>query len=84
MPIALGGEANMYWLWRTHWAGHELMHGSVLESSGRPQYNIAEVTKAAEDFKKASAFVTGTKVDTKAALHFTALNDKLYAKPAHC
>ena len=79
MPIALGGEANMYWLWRTHWAGHELMHGSVLESSGRPQYNIAEVTKAAEDFKKASAFVTGTKVDTKAALHFTALNDKLYA-----
>ena len=35
--------------------------------------------KAAEDFKKASAFVTGTKVDTKAALHFTALNDKLYA-----
>ena len=21
MPIALGGEANLYWLWRSHWAG---------------------------------------------------------------
>lgn len=79
LPIALGGEANMYWLWRTHWAGHELMHGSVLESSGRPQYNTAEVTKAAEDFKKASDFVTGTRVETKVALHFTAMNDKLFA-----
>lgn len=79
MPIALGGEANLYWLWRTHWAGHELMHGSILESSGRPQYNISEVTRAAEDFKKASDFVTATKVETRVALHFTALNDKLYA-----
>lgn len=79
LPIALGGEANMYWLWRTHWAGHELMHGSVLESNGRPQYNTAEVTKAAEDFKKASDFVTGTRVETKVALHFTAMNDKLFA-----
>ena len=82
MPIALGGEANMYWLWRTHWAGHELMHGSVLESSGRPQYNISEVVKAAEDFKKASDFVTNTSVISEVALHFTSLNDKLYATQA--
>ena len=27
LPLAMGGEANMYWIWRTHWAGHELMHG---------------------------------------------------------
>ena len=23
LPIMLGGGANLYWLWRTHWAGHE-------------------------------------------------------------
>ena len=35
LPIALGGEACLYWLWRSHWAGHELMHGSVVSSAGR-------------------------------------------------
>lgn len=79
MPVALGGEANLYWLWRTHWAGHELMHGSVLESSGRPQYMTPEITQASREFDMASDFVTATKVVTQVALHFTSANDKLYA-----
>ena len=45
MPIALGGEANMYWLWRTHWAGHELMHGAVIDTSGRDMHTTGEVTQ---------------------------------------
>ncbi len=44
LPIVLGTEANMYWLWRQHWAGHELIHGAspfvnvaiVPESFGSP------------------------------------------------
>lgn len=79
LPVVLGGEANLYWLWRTHWAGHELMHGSVLESCGRPQYNVSEVAQAAKDFEKASDFITSTKVASEVGLHFTALNEKLYA-----
>ena len=43
LPIALGGEANLYWLWRSHWSGQEVMHGSVVSSSGRPLHIIDEV-----------------------------------------
>ncbi len=70
LPIALGAEANMYWLWRTHWAGHELMHGSVIYPSGRPMYVYPEVQKISEDFKKAADFLRNTRVATRLAIHF--------------
>jgi len=73
LPLALGGEATMYWLWRTHWAGHELVHGSVLDSSGRPMYSTEEVKSVAKDFKKCADFINNTKVDTKIALHYSSL-----------
>lgn len=73
LPLALGGEANMYWLWRTHWAGHELVHGSVLDSSGRPMYSTEEVKRVASDFKKCADFINNTKVDTDIALHYSSL-----------
>ena len=74
LPLALGGEANMYWLWRTHWAGHELMHGSVLDTSGRPQHILPEVKKTAADFAKAADFLNSTKVSTQVGFHFSSLN----------
>ena len=70
LPLALGGEANMYWLWRTHWAGHELMHGSVIDAGGRPMYTYGEVQKTSEDFNKAADFINRTRVSTRMALHF--------------
>ncbi|MBQ9387286.1 MAG: beta-galactosidase [Lachnospiraceae bacterium] len=73
LPLALGGEANMYWVWRTHWAGHELVHGSVLDSSGRPMYSTEEVKAVSRDFKKCAEFINSTKVDTAIALHFSSL-----------
>ncbi len=74
MPIALGGEANMYWLWRTHWAGHELVHGSVLDSSGRPMHVFGEVQQTADIMSKASDFINNTKVETQVGIHFTSRN----------
>ncbi len=74
MPIALGGEANMYWLWRTHWAGHELMHGAVLDSSGRELHTTGEVREIAKGYAAAAEFINGTKVKTDLAVHFTSLN----------
>ena len=73
LPLALGGEATMYWLWRTHWAGHELVHGSVLDSSGRPMYSTEEVKTVAQEFKKCADFINNTKVHTNIALHFSSL-----------
>ena len=79
MPVALGGEANMYWLWRTHWAGHELVHGAVLDSSGREMLATGEVREVSEGFDKASGFVEGTKVKTDVALHFSSLIWNMHA-----
>ena len=79
LPIALGGEANMYWLWRTHWAGHELMHGSVLDSSGREMHTTGEVREVARGYEKAAPFLNGTRVVTDVALHFTSLNWNMMA-----
>jgi beta-galactosidase len=72
LPIALGGEANLYWLWRVHWSGQELMHGSVISSCGRPLHIINEVREIAEGFDKAGAFLRETRpANTGLALHFS-------------
>ena len=73
LPLALGGEATMYWIWRTHWAGHELVHGSVLDSSGREMYSTGEVREAARDFRKCADFINSTRVDARVALHYSSL-----------
>ena len=74
MPLALGGEANMYWLWRTHWAGHELMHGSVLDASGQPRHIFGEVQDTAAMMAKSADFLNATRVDTQVGFHYTSLN----------
>ena len=52
----LGGSANLYWLWRTHWAGHELMHGAVTDSSGRFTHTHDELVQLGKDLKKSEEF----------------------------
>ena len=79
LPIALGGEANMYWLWRTHWAGHELMHGAVIDTTGRPMHTFTEVQDVAASFQKAADFINHSRVRTDVALHFTSLNWNMQA-----
>lgn len=69
-----GGEANLYWLWRTHWAGHELMHGAVLDSSGRFTHTKNELIKLSNDLKKAEDFLLNTKVESNVALTFQSKN----------
>lgn len=78
LPIALGAEANLYWLWRTHWAGHELMHGAVLDTSGKYMHIAGEIKQTAEEFSKAADFINQTKVIPDLAIHFTSLNWNLF------
>ncbi|MBR4940585.1 MAG: beta-galactosidase trimerization domain-containing protein, partial [Clostridia bacterium] len=74
LPMMLGGEANLYWLWRTHWAGHELMHGAVLDTSGRYTHANGEIRKASAEFGKVRDFLSDYKVESDTALMFTSLN----------
>lgn len=71
LPIALGGETNMYWHWREHFAGHELYHGAVLSSCGRYCINADEVKRCTDDFKKVNDKLFSTKIKSKIALHFS-------------
>ncbi len=77
MPVALGGEANLYWLWRQHWAGGELMHGAVLYASGRPMHPFGEVQAIAKGFDLCRDFLNGTKVKTDVAMVLSSHNDCL-------
>lgn len=72
LPIAKGGEANLYWHWRAHYAGHELAHGAVLSSSGRFCYNAKEIKHASADFEKCKDFLSESKIKSDIALHFSA------------
>ena len=78
LPVALGGEANLYWLWRQHWAGHELMHGSVIYANGRPLPMFDEVQRISREFEIARDFLRQTRVDTRLAMHFTSLSWQLF------
>lgn len=72
LPFALGGEANLFWLWRAHWAGHELMHGSVVSSAGRPLHVMSEVQDIAAGLTGARSFLNGTRpTPSRLALHFS-------------
>jgi len=77
LPIVLGGEMNLYWLWRQHWAGHELMHGAVLYASGRPMHIFDEVRQTAEEYARCADFLSGTKIETEAALMVSSTTDYL-------
>lgn len=72
LPVAKGGEMNLYWLWRAHAAGHELMHGAVLSSSGRFDHAAGEIKRASEEFGKCADFLNNTKIKSEIALHFSA------------
>ena len=78
LPVALGGEANMYWLFRQHWAGHELTHGSVISPEGRPCHAFSEIQKTSEEYEKAAGLLNNTAVKTPVALHFTSESWKLF------
>ncbi len=72
LPFALGGEANLYWLWRAHRAGQELMHGSVVSSAGRPLHIFGEVQDIAAGLRKAGPFLTTTRpTPSGLAVHYS-------------
>lgn len=61
LALVSGSECVCYWLWRTHYAGHELMHGSVIESNGRDRHIKNEVMTLAKQIDQNADFINGTK-----------------------
>ncbi len=72
LPIAMGGESTVFWHWRSHWSGQEIMFGTVIDSTGRPLHNFDEIKTLGREFKTASDFLRNTKVNkSQMALHFS-------------
>lgn len=57
LPFAFGAEMNLYWLFRAHYAGPELMHSSVITSQGKPVHVFDEIIKASETLEKCGQFL---------------------------
>lgn len=60
LPMALGADAMMYWLWRTHHSGQEIAHGAVMTTWGRPSHIFGEVQQVAAEFEACKTFLTET------------------------
>lgn len=81
LPVAKGAEMNLYWLFRAHPNGHEIGHGALYSTAGRSYRVSEEVKRAGEEFVKCEKFLTGTKIESKIALHYsaTAMNSFSFA-----
>lgn len=80
MPIALGGEANLYWHWRQHWSGQELMFSGVITSAGRPMHIYEEVQETARGYAAAADFLQATEPEPPTlALHYSHLASWIFA-----
>lgn len=59
--LVSGAENVNYWLWRTHYGAHELMHGAVIQSNGRDSHVSAEVMRLSREIKEHSDFIADTR-----------------------
>ena len=73
LPIAHGAERNLYWLFRTPQNGHELAHGALFSTAGRPYRVSEEVRQASRDLARCDAFLSGSRVAARIAVHFSSV-----------
>lgn len=72
LAYAMGGDMNMYWLWKCHPNGHELHHGSAVEPSGRFTHTIGEVQRLSSELDASARFLaTHPAKRSRVALHFS-------------
>ena len=71
LPIAKGAEMNLYWLYRTHPAGHELAHGAMFNSAGREYHVCDEIRKVSSEFNKCKTYIENSTIKSKIALHYS-------------
>lgn len=58
--VAHGGDAILYWQWRSALNGQEQYHGTLVGPDGAPMPIYAEIAKTAGEFAKAAPLLAGT------------------------
>lgn len=79
LPVAMGAEMNLYWLYRAHPSGHELAHGALLSTCGRAYRVSEEVRAAAENMEKCADLLENSKVVSRVALHYSAVAENNFS-----
>jgi beta-galactosidase len=63
MNHAMGGQGSMYWLWKQHWAGHEMPHGSVISSWNQPAANYKDIMNLGKELRATSDILMNAPVE---------------------
>ena len=71
LPVACGAQMVEYWLFRAHPNGHELAHGALFNTAGRPYRVTQEIAQAAQEFGRCAAFLADSRVFSDIALHYS-------------
>ena len=61
LTYALGGDAVSFWLWRAHWAGQELEHGSLIYPWGDECANTPEIAQVSAELQNNAAWLRATR-----------------------
>lgn len=66
--VGHGADSYSYWLWQTPPGGNEPLHGSMVDTSGRPRPILAEVAAAGAEVARAWPALRGTTPVAEAAM----------------
>ncbi|NDP19972.1 MAG: beta-galactosidase [Paludibacter sp.] len=62
MNYGSGAQGSMFWLWRQHRSGQEMVHGSILSAWGAEVSNYQEIKEMGAEIEKASPFLMNNPV----------------------
>ncbi len=62
MNYASGAQGSLFWLWRQHRAGQEMVHGSIISAWGAEVSNYQEIKELGNELDKASPFLMNNPV----------------------
>lgn len=71
LPIAMGGQMNMYWLFRAHPNGHEIGHGALFSAAGRAYREAEEIKKASSEISECKSFLLSGELKSRIAMHYS-------------
>ena len=59
---AMGGQGSLFWLWRQHRAGQEMVHGSFISAWGKKAANFEQLKAFGQELKDQSELLIETPV----------------------
>ena len=54
LNVAMGGQGSLFWLWRQHPSGQEMVHGSIINAWNKPVANYDDLKALGQEFNDLS------------------------------